>query len=243
MTMVERLLALADDLAAKSDRSLNAPTASRQHRVLRACFTRWPELCADELLGSETGKRSEEYVRIYRSLEHGTLKTAFGAPPLNGVDALQKIGNRSRSCFRANGSARIIFRSSRCTRSTRPPTWLSLPKSAISLDRHSFRAANDERSPSRSCSRTVHNEIHPLLAERPPRHLGLARRDRRRADPRRPRGRVGRGPGAQVRRLRRRFRHRGEAASQRRPAEGLHRRRRRRSGAGRLRRAERAHGA
>ena len=33
------------------------------------------------------------------------------------------------------------------------------------------------------------NEIHPLLAQRPPRHLGLARRDRRYADPRRPRGR------------------------------------------------------
>ncbi len=59
-----------------------------------AVFHALAELCADELLGVESGRRSNEYVRIYRSLEHGTLKTAFGAAPLSSVGALQKIGNR-----------------------------------------------------------------------------------------------------------------------------------------------------
>ena len=48
-------------------------------------------------------------------------------------------------------------------------------------------------------------------------------------------------PSRKYRRLRGCFRHRGQAASQRRPAQGLHRRRGPRAGAGRLRRAERPH--
>ncbi len=93
MTMIERLLALAEELAAKSERS---PTLRRRavSTAYYAVFHALAELCADELLGSETGKRSNEYIRIYRSLDHGTLKTAFGTAPLNSVSALQKIGNR-----------------------------------------------------------------------------------------------------------------------------------------------------
>jgi hypothetical protein len=93
MTMIERLMALAEELAEKSDRS---PTLRRRavSTAYYAVFHALAEVCANELLGSETGKRSTEYVRVYRSLEHGTLKTAFAAPPLNGLATLQKIGNR-----------------------------------------------------------------------------------------------------------------------------------------------------
>jgi uncharacterized protein (UPF0332 family) len=93
MTMIERLLALAEELAEKSVRS---PTLRRRavSTAYYAVFHALAELCTNELLGSEIGKRSNEYVRIYRSLEHGTLKTAFAAAPLNGIAALQKIGNR-----------------------------------------------------------------------------------------------------------------------------------------------------
>ena len=93
MTMIERLMALAEELAEKSDRS---PTLRRRavSTAYYAVFHALAELCANELLGSETGKRSTEHVRVYRSLEHGTLKTAFAAPPLNGLATLQKIGNR-----------------------------------------------------------------------------------------------------------------------------------------------------
>lgn len=94
MTMIERLLALAEELAEKSSRS---PTLRRRavSTAYYAVFHALAELCASELLGAEkTSRYSNEYVRVYRSLEHGTLKTAFGAAPLNSVAALQKIGNR-----------------------------------------------------------------------------------------------------------------------------------------------------
>jgi hypothetical protein len=93
MTMIERLLALAEELAEKSSRS---PTLRRRavSTAYYAVFHTLAELCADELIGAESGGRSNEYIRIYRSLDHGALKTAFGAAPLNGVTALQSIGNR-----------------------------------------------------------------------------------------------------------------------------------------------------
>lgn len=93
MTMIERLLALAEELAEKSSRS---PTLRRRavSTAYYALFHALAELCAQELLGSGTSKRSNEYVRIYRSLDHGTLKNAFAAPPLKKIPALQTIGNR-----------------------------------------------------------------------------------------------------------------------------------------------------
>jgi hypothetical protein len=93
MTMIERLLALAEELAGTSSRS---QTLRRRavSTAYYAVFHTLAELCADELLGAETSRRSKEYVRIYRSLDHGALKTAFGAAPLSGVAAMQRIGNR-----------------------------------------------------------------------------------------------------------------------------------------------------
>ncbi len=85
-------------------------------------------------------------------------------------------------------------------------------------------------------------ETHPLLAQRPPRYDGLARRDRRYADAHRPRGRGDRGPRRQIQRLRDRAGDRGGSASERGPVAGLHGGRGRRPGAGRLRRAQRANG-
>jgi hypothetical protein len=93
MTMVERLLALAEELAEKSGKSLTLRRRAVS-TAYYAVFHALAKLCADELLGARFDMRSEEYIRVYRSLEHGALKTAFKAPPLNRVAALQKIGNR-----------------------------------------------------------------------------------------------------------------------------------------------------
>jgi hypothetical protein len=49
-------------------------------------------LCADELLG-KTGRSSQEYERVYRSLDHGPLKTAFERNPLKEYPILREIGN------------------------------------------------------------------------------------------------------------------------------------------------------
>jgi len=80
MTMVERLMALAEELAEKSGRGLTLKRRAVS-TAYYAVFHALAGLCADD------------YIRVYRSLEHGTLKTAFNAPPLNRVGTLQKIGS------------------------------------------------------------------------------------------------------------------------------------------------------
>ena len=91
MTMVERLMALAEELAEKSGRGLTLKRRAVS-TAYYAVFHALAGLCADELLG-RIDSRSQDYIRVYRSLEHGTLKTAFNAPPLNRVGTLQKIGS------------------------------------------------------------------------------------------------------------------------------------------------------
>ncbi len=93
MTMIERLLALAEELAKTAGNSLTLKRRAVS-TAYYAVFHALAKLCADELLGDRSDTRTEEYVRIYRSLEHGTLKTAFKASPVKRVVALQKIGNR-----------------------------------------------------------------------------------------------------------------------------------------------------
>jgi len=91
MTMVEHLMALAEELAEKSGRSLTLKRRAVS-TAYYAVFHALAGLCADELLG-RIDSRSPEYIRVYRSLEHGTLKIAFNAAPLNRVATLQKIGS------------------------------------------------------------------------------------------------------------------------------------------------------
>jgi len=94
MTMIERLLSLAQDLAEASDGSL---TMKRQavSTAYYAVFHALAKLCADEMLGGRKSAPEDEYVRVYRALEHGTIKTAFKAAPLVSVAELQHIGNRA----------------------------------------------------------------------------------------------------------------------------------------------------
>ena len=81
-----------------------------------------------------------------------------------------------------------------------------------------------------------------VLAARTSRHRRAARRPHRQAHHDRARGRERRGQGADARAVHHRARDRGEAASQRRPPARLHgRHRQRRSGAGRVRRAQCPH--
>jgi hypothetical protein len=92
MTMVERLLALAEELADDSGKSLTLRRRAVS-TAYYAVFHALAKLCANELVGARTDVRSQEYIRVYRSLEHGTLKTAFNAAPLNRVALLQRIGS------------------------------------------------------------------------------------------------------------------------------------------------------
>ncbi len=93
MTMIERLLALAEQLAETSGKSLTLKRRAVS-TAYYAVFHALAQVCADELLGHSFDRQSKEYERIYRSLEHGTLKKVFKEEPLRRVAALEKIGNR-----------------------------------------------------------------------------------------------------------------------------------------------------
>jgi hypothetical protein len=92
-TMVERFLDIAEQLIASNPRS----SAARRRTVSTAYYAAFhslAQLCADELLPDvEAG--SLDYERVYRALEHGTLKTAFRVEqsPLRQRPSLRQIGD------------------------------------------------------------------------------------------------------------------------------------------------------
>jgi uncharacterized protein (UPF0332 family) len=88
--MVSRLLDAADQLAnegAKSSAFKRRAVSTAYYAVFHALA----KLCAESLLPAADGK-SEEYSRIYRALEHRSLKPAFEKEPLKDREALRKIG-------------------------------------------------------------------------------------------------------------------------------------------------------
>jgi uncharacterized protein (UPF0332 family) len=90
--MVDRLLEIADLLINEDGRS----SAFRRRAVSTAyyaVFHALAKICADELM--PTTRSSEEYSRVYRALEHGTLKSAFLVKdsPLKVRPNLRTIGD------------------------------------------------------------------------------------------------------------------------------------------------------
>jgi hypothetical protein len=91
-TMVARLLQLADDLAEEGKKS----SALRRRAVSTAYYAVFhaiAKICADTLLES-VSQRSDEYLRIYRALDHGPLKSNWQVndSPLKKLESLRKIG-------------------------------------------------------------------------------------------------------------------------------------------------------
>lgn len=93
MTMIERLLALAEDLTMDGAHSLTLKRRAVS-TAYYAVFHALARLCADELLRGETDNQSDEFIKVYRALDHGSLKTAFKSAPLKDISEIQKIGNR-----------------------------------------------------------------------------------------------------------------------------------------------------
>jgi hypothetical protein len=90
MTMVQSLLRLADDTAkgGPQNATFKRPAVSTAYY---AVFHAVAELCAREILGgARTG--SYEYERVYRALEHGSLKSVFNNPPLSLNPHFKAIG-------------------------------------------------------------------------------------------------------------------------------------------------------
>ncbi len=90
-SMVALLLEAADTLLKERPRS-SAFKRRAVSTAYYAVFHALAKLCAENLLHS-VDRTSDEYSRIYRALEHGSLKTAFGKEPLRDHVALRKIGD------------------------------------------------------------------------------------------------------------------------------------------------------
>lgn len=96
MTMVERLLWLAGELGRQSREVKSSAVARRAvSTAYYAVFHAVTDLCASELLGSGAATRkTPEFERVYRALDHKSLKSAFSSSPLNGNQTLKAIGDR-----------------------------------------------------------------------------------------------------------------------------------------------------
>jgi uncharacterized protein (UPF0332 family) len=89
--MVSRLLDAADKLMAEGATS----SAFKRRAVSTAYYAVFHALaksCADSLLPG-INRSMDEYSRIYRALEHGSLKSAFAKDPLKDRESLRKIGD------------------------------------------------------------------------------------------------------------------------------------------------------
>lgn len=93
MTMAERLLLLANELAKQSGKG-QALKRRSVSTAYYAVFHALAKLCARELFDHEgTLSSTSEYERVYRALDHGSLKDAFKKSPLKDSKRLKKLGN------------------------------------------------------------------------------------------------------------------------------------------------------
>ena len=92
MTMIEKLLSLADDLLARGTRSAVAKRRAVS-TAYYAVFHAVARLCADELLGVSS-RSTEDYLRVYRALDHGPLKSVFASVAIKENPRLREIGDR-----------------------------------------------------------------------------------------------------------------------------------------------------
>ena len=93
VTMVSLLLEAAERLVDERPRS-SAFKRRAVSTAYYAVFHALAKVCTDALLSSLSQDRnSKEYERIYRALDHGSLKSAFSREPLQTHTALRKIGD------------------------------------------------------------------------------------------------------------------------------------------------------
>ena len=93
MKLAEHLLKVADNLL------VGSVTLTMGRRAVStayyAVFHSLARLCAEELLGTAEPSDSPQYVRVYRALDHGSLKAAFKASPLSEITTIKAIGSRA----------------------------------------------------------------------------------------------------------------------------------------------------
>ncbi|MBL8588892.1 MAG: hypothetical protein JNK46_10225 [Methylobacteriaceae bacterium] len=90
VTMVDALLRLARMLATAGS------TAARRRAVSTAyyaAFHRLARLCLDQVQGGDAAMTDDERERIYRALEHGSLKSAMQQRDIAAHDRLADLAN------------------------------------------------------------------------------------------------------------------------------------------------------
>lgn len=89
-TLASRLLEAAELLLESRPRS----AAFRRRAVSTAYYAVFhaiDKVCAD-FIAKAPSRRTEDYERVYRALDHGPLKNAFKQSPLKDSEALSRIG-------------------------------------------------------------------------------------------------------------------------------------------------------
>jgi len=91
-TMVDNLLRSAEDLIRLKPNSAAYYRRAVSHADY-SVFHALAKLCARTLLSSMTSTSDDEYLRIYRALDHRDLKSAFGQSPLRDHPTISLFGN------------------------------------------------------------------------------------------------------------------------------------------------------
>jgi uncharacterized protein (UPF0332 family) len=89
-TMVDRMLDAAQILL-EAGRSSSAFKRRAVSTAYYAVFHALAKSCSTSVLPGETYD-SRDFERVYRTLDHGPLATAFNKDPLNQIDAVRRIG-------------------------------------------------------------------------------------------------------------------------------------------------------
>ena len=89
-TLVERLLDAAEVLLRASPTS-NAARRRAISTAYYAVFHRLAKLCAEEFVADEP-RDTTHYEAVYRALQHGSAKEAFGRSPLSSSTVIRAIG-------------------------------------------------------------------------------------------------------------------------------------------------------
>ena len=133
MTLALNFLALAEGLS-KNDERRQSIRRRAVSTAYYSVFHRLAQLCAAEFIGSDPRLRdTDEYERVYRLLDHGSVKNHFEAQPLKNHPKLRPIGEQVVSLqSERNKSDYLPSRKGLYTRS-RCQTLVQSAKSTIEL--------------------------------------------------------------------------------------------------------------
>ncbi len=93
MTMAEQLLQLAKQMSYMDTPVLSVARRRAVSTAYYAVFHAIAELCARDILPDRDGPDNfREFERVYRALEHGSLKNEFSKGPLKDNGQLKEIG-------------------------------------------------------------------------------------------------------------------------------------------------------